>query len=75
MSKFTPGTLGHVFEQEADNELPPREFSNAMNRIGQPVGYGFRKTPEWKIWIAARKYEAERLQERIKDAREEIEYQ
>jgi hypothetical protein len=73
-SKFKPGTIGYVLDQETANDLPPADFSNAMNKIGRPVGFGYRETPEWRIFLAGRKSEANESRSRLDAAREEIDY-
>jgi hypothetical protein len=62
-------TLVEVFAAE----LPPSEFSNAMHKIGRPVGTEYRSTPEWRIWMAARKAENKRMKDDLRAADELIE--
>ena len=65
------GWNGH--RNECGLQIPPREFSNAMNKIGRPVGESYRSSPEWKIWLAARKYENGRMKDELEAADELIE--
>ena len=84
-SVFQKGTLGYVLDQEAGvekttaarkqilaSELPPSDFSNAMHKIGRPVGTDYRSAPEWTIWLAGRRFESRKTRESIEDMEEEI---
>ena len=53
-------------------DLPPTEFSNAMNAIGRPVGTEYRAAPEWQIFLAGRIFEIRRQQEVLSFAKEDI---
>jgi hypothetical protein len=64
-----PKTLVEIFA----SELPPADFSNAMNGIGRPVGIDYREAPEWRIWLAARKAENRQMEDDLKAAAERIE--
>jgi hypothetical protein len=72
-TRYKPGSLGAILEREKMVELPPIEFSNAMHKIGRPVGTDYRSTPEWKIWLAARRFENRRMRDELKAADEVIE--
>jgi hypothetical protein len=53
-------------------DLPPTEFSNAMNDIGRPVGTEYRATPEWQIFLAGRMAESRRQHEDLAAAKDGI---
>ena len=53
-------------------DLPPTEFSNAMNRVGRPVGLDYRTRPEWKIFLAGMMAERQRQHEELTAAKERI---
>ena len=83
--RFQKGTLRYVLDQEAGieettaarkqvliAELPPSDFSNAMHKIGRPVGMEYRLAPEWEIWLAARRFENRRMKDELEAAGELI---
>ena len=53
-------------------DLPPTEFSNAMNRIGSPVGLDYRTRPEWSIFLAGMLAERQKQHEELTLAKERI---
>ena len=55
------------------DDLPPSDFSNAMHKIGRPVGMEYRLAPEWEIWLAARRFENRRMRDELEAADELIE--
>ena len=60
-------------KQVSIDELPPSDFSNAMHKIGRPVGMEYRLAPEWEIWLAARRFENRRMRDELAAADELIE--
>jgi hypothetical protein len=63
---------GQEYKEPGDS-LPPSDFSNAMHKIGRPVGMEYRLAPEWEIWLAARRFENRRIRDELEAADELIE--